>query len=360
MKKRILPALLALVLAVSLAVPALAADSDWKSAYATAIQKEADSWGNIFQLADLDVDGTPELIIGGVPGSGLFSEILAAYTWKNGSLQELNVQEYMMLSTNYTSCYDLYRNNTTGAYRIEGSYTLRAGMGYYSSITACYSLSNNCLTNTEPYVTSVSGTTTTYYVNGSKTTASKYTSAYNGRNSGWTKVSTFVCKELDVYWKKPTSSQVQEFLDSYPAGPALAQSSTHNIQVDGKPVSIAAYGINGNNYFKLRDLAALLSGTQAQFQVGWNADTWTITLTTGQSYTAVGGELAKSDGLNRFGNPTNSPVYVDGVLTNFTAYNIGGNNYFKLRDLGQALGFNVTWDDATRTVSILTDQDYSE
>ena len=43
-----------------------------------------------------------------------------------------------------------------------------------------------------------------------------------------------------------------------------------------------------------------------------------------------------------------------------TAYNIGGNNYFKLRDLGQALGFNVTWDDATRTVSILTDQDYSE
>ena len=85
MKKRILPALLALVLAVSLAVPALAADSDWKSAYATAIQKEADSWGNIFQLADLDVDGTPELIIGGVPGSGLFSEILAAYTWKNGN-----------------------------------------------------------------------------------------------------------------------------------------------------------------------------------------------------------------------------------------------------------------------------------
>lgn len=359
MKKRILSVLLVLVLAVSLAVPALAADSDWKSAYTTAIQKEADSWGNIFQLADLDVDGTPELLIGGVPGSGLFSEIQAAYTWKNGSLQKLNVQEYMKLSTR-AGCYDLYRNNTTGAYRIEGSYTLRAGAGYYSSITAYYSLSNNRLTNTEPYVTSVAGSATTYYVNGSKTTASKFTSAFNGRNNGWTKVSTFVCKELDVYWKKPTSSQIKEFLNSYPAGPTLAQSSTHNIQVDGKPVSIAAYGINGNNYFKLRDLAALLNGSQAQFQVGWNADTWTITLTTGQSYTAVGGELTKSDGLNRFGNPTSSPVYVDGVLTDFTAYNIGGNNYFKLRDLGQALGFNVTWDNDTRTVSILTDQDYSE
>lgn len=359
MKKRILPALLALVLAVSLAVPALAADSDWKSAYTTAIQKKASSSGNIFQLADLDLDGTPELIIGGVPGSGLFSEILAAYTWKNGALQTLNVQEYMKLSDG-GNCYDLYRNNTTGAYRIEGSYTLRAGMGYYSSITAYYSLNGSNLTNTEPYVESVAGNTTTYYVNGSKTTASKYTSAYNSRNSGWTRVSTFVCKELDVYWKKPTSSQIKEFLNSYPEGPSLAKASTHNIQVDGKPVSIAAYGINGNNYFKLRDLAALLNGSQAQFQVGWNDATRTITLATGQSYTAVGGELSKSDGLNRFGNPTTSPIYVDGALADLTAYNIGGNNYFKLRDLGQALGFNVTWDDTTRTVGILTDQGYSE
>lgn len=359
MKKRILPALLALVLAVSLAVPALAADSDWKSAYTTAIQKEASQWGNIFQLVDLDLDGTPELLIGGMPGSGLFSEIQAAYTWKNGTLLKLTVKEYMKLSTS-ASGYVLYRNDTTGAYRIEGTYTLRAGAGYYSSVTANYWMDGASLTNTEPYVESVAGNTTTYYVSGSKTTASKYNSAYNSRNSGWTKVSTFVCKELDTYWKKPTSSQVQEFLDSYPGGPTLARSSTHSIQVDGKPVSIAAYGINGNNYFKLRDLAALLSGTQAQFQVGWNDATRTITLTTGQSYTAVGGELARSDGLNRFGNPTTSPIYVDGVLTDFTAYNIGGNNYFKLRDLGQALGFNVTWDDATRTVSILTDEAYSE
>lgn len=26
-----------------------------------------------------------------------------------------------------------------------------------------------------------------------------------------------------------------------------------------------------------------------------------------------------------------------------TAYTIEGNNYFKLRDLGSALGFNVSW-----------------
>ena len=107
-------------------------------------------------------------------------------------------------------------------------------------------------------------------------------------------------------------------------------------------------------------MAALLSGTQAQFQVGWDDATRTITMTTGQSYTPVGGELAKTDGLNRFGTSTNASIYVDGQPVALTAYSIDGNNYFKLRDLGKVLGFNVGWDDATRTVSILTDEPYSE
>ena len=56
--------------------------------------------------------------------------------------------------------------------------------------------------------------------------------------------------------------------------------------MDGAPVGLTAYNINGNNYFKLRDLAALLNGTQAQFQVGWNDAARTITLTTDAAYTA--------------------------------------------------------------------------
>ena len=34
----------------------------------------------------------------------------------------------------------------------------------------------------------------------------------------------------------------------------------------------------------------------------------------------------------------------------FMAFNIGGNNYFMLRDLGEALGFEVDYDAATRTM----------
>ena len=37
-------------------------------------------------------------------------------------------------------------------------------------------------------------------------------------------------------------------------------------------------------------------------------------------------------------------VYVDGQRVELEAYNIGGNNYVKLRDIGAAVDFNVYWD----------------
>lgn len=42
--------------------------------------------------------------------------------------------------------------------------------------------------------------------------------------------------------------------------------------------------------------------------------------------------------------PSWSPIYVDGQQVSMTAYNINGNNYVKLRDIGQAVGFNVYFD----------------
>ena len=55
---------------------------------------------------------------------------------------------------------------------------------------------------------------------------------------------------------------------------------------------------------------------------------------------------------NKAATLTNAAVYLDGKPLSLTAYSIGGNNYFKLRDLVFALGFSVDWDNATSTVTI--------
>lgn len=50
--------------------------------------------------------------------------------------------------------------------------------------------------------------------------------------------------------------------------------------------------------------------------------------------------------------PTASNVLVNGKQTAFDAYTVGGNNYFKLRDIGQAFDFGVTWDGTNNTIII--------
>ena len=59
-------------------------------------------------------------------------------------------------------------------------------------------------------------------------------------------------------------------------------------------------------------------------------------------------------------SPSTHHVTVDGVPVSVEAYNIDGNNYFQLRDLARLVGFNVTWDNATRTVEIHTDEGYTD
>ena len=58
--------------------------------------------------------------------------------------------------------------------------------------------------------------------------------------------------------------------------------------------------------------------------------------------------------------PTPSKVYINGKEVQFTAYNIDGYNYFKLRDIGKALNFGVLWDGANNTIRIDTTEDYKD
>ena len=75
-------------------------------------------------------------------------------------------------------------------------------------------------------------------------------------------------------------------------------------------------------------------------------------MTSRTAYTPVGGEQTALPAGNKAATLTNAAVYLDGNPLSLTAYSIGGNNYFKLRDLVFALGFSVDWDNATSTVTI--------
>ncbi|NLN84139.1 MAG: hypothetical protein GX138_07285 [Firmicutes bacterium] len=139
-----------------------------------------------------------------------------------------------------------------------------------------------------------------------------------------------------------------------------AMPTKSKILVDGAEISFDAYLINDNNYFKLRDLAAVLSGSPKQFQVGWDDTNKVINLESNKAYTPVGGELALGDGKDKTALLNTSTIFKDGKEVELTAYNIKGNNYFKLRDLGASFDFGVEWDPATKNVMINSSSSYVE
>ena len=67
----------------------------------------------------------------------------------------------------------------------------------------------------------------------------------------------------------------------------------------------------------------------------------------------------KGDGASKNAKLSASPIYLNGELIELTAYNIGGNNYFKLRDLGQAFDFDVSWDNEAKTIAVETYKSYT-
>lgn len=132
--------------------------------------------------------------------------------------------------------------------------------------------------------------------------------------------------------------------------------TTSTILINGKEIKIDVYNIEGNNYFKLRDLAYVLNGTETQFEVAYDATKNAISLTSGKPYTAVGGELKQGNAEAANCLATESKILKDGTEVTFTAYNINDNNYFKLRDVGEAFGFAVDWDESTNSVIVDTQE----
>lgn len=146
-----------------------------------------------------------------------------------------------------------------------------------------------------------------------------------------------------------------------PAQPAAvtAKPTASKVAVNGKNIDFEAYLIGGSNYFKLRDLAMVVRGTDRPFSVNWDAARNAIELTAGEIYEPAGGELAVSGKpASKQAKPTSSILYVNGEEVRLTAYNIGGSNYFKLRDIAAAIDFGVTWDAKLGLVGIDTTAGY--
>lgn len=128
--------------------------------------------------------------------------------------------------------------------------------------------------------------------------------------------------------------------------------SEDTLKLNNEIVYCQGFNVKGTNYYKLRDIAKILSNTSSRFNVDWNNN---------QIQIIGGGEYEETEGLEEYyydgsqryyGNLEELEISVDGKIKNIEVYSIDGNNYFKLRDLKDIALFELDWDNEKREISI--------
>lgn len=131
--------------------------------------------------------------------------------------------------------------------------------------------------------------------------------------------------------------------------------SPQKVMLNGRDVEISAYNIHGENYFKLRDIASLLTDTNKAFDVVYNEKNDSIEVSTNKKYKLIKGDLSPLKDGEVEGIISPQSLKIDGKLENIKAYNIAYNNYFRLRDLGEKLKFDVDYNRLYNKVMIFSE-----
>lgn len=131
------------------------------------------------------------------------------------------------------------------------------------------------------------------------------------------------------------------------------KATTQKVRLDDKDVVIYGYNIDGENYFKLRDVAAVLKDSKVKFGVEYKDGL--VTLTKGADYKVLDTDQkevkAESEAML-----TNDKVKVGETDLTAKAFKIDGNNYYRVRDLGKALEFGVDYDEEANTVLLSSEK----
>ncbi|MBQ3286743.1 MAG: cadherin-like beta sandwich domain-containing protein [Firmicutes bacterium] len=140
--------------------------------------------------------------------------------------------------------------------------------------------------------------------------------------------------------------------------------SSQKLYINGKAQTLSAYNIAGNNYLKLRDVAALLDGTVKEMKVDWDASKWTASMVMPGTFTKRGDELTTLTPPSKYALSTQYFTYNAKPVFPL-AYNVTGtgdatgSNYVMLRDVASLLDFGVTYNPTAQTININTSNEYT-
>lgn len=131
-----------------------------------------------------------------------------------------------------------------------------------------------------------------------------------------------------------------------------AEKTFQKVLLDGEQVELEAYLINQRNYVKLRDIAALLTATEAKFNVGFDKETKKVLITKGEAYEKQENDLTALPEGKQEAVIDERPFVFDGEEKMVETAVINQNNYLQLRQLGELVGFGVHYNKETKDIEL--------
>lgn len=139
-----------------------------------------------------------------------------------------------------------------------------------------------------------------------------------------------------------------------------AVKNTKKVTLDGEEVMVGAYDVEGYNYLKLRDIAAILNGKKCQFSVGYDEPTKLISVELAKAYEKVEGDLAEIKDEKAKAIVSVKKILVNGEEKEVKTALINENNYMQLRDLGTLVGLGVGYDKVNKVIQLKSDAEEKE
>lgn len=123
--------------------------------------------------------------------------------------------------------------------------------------------------------------------------------------------------------------------------------ASQTFYVDSSQKSTHAYNIDGYNYVRLRDFGRMLD-----YSVTYDEDAGTVSISSSGTYEGDRDLIEDNWPETVTAAPTSQQVLVNDAPSDIQGYEIGGYNYFKLRDLARALDIQAIYDGAREAVEL--------
>lgn len=119
-----------------------------------------------------------------------------------------------------------------------------------------------------------------------------------------------------------------------------------NVVFEGKSADVTTASADGETYYRLREVAALLAGTEASFDVTWTPEDGVV-IVKGTDYTVETVPAVKGEAT-----ANTLEITVDGKTVEVTVVNMGDSNYVSAAGLTVLLGLDAKEADGLLTLSM--------